>query len=48
MTVCGRHFLTGEPFHFLLDDGHIRAIEVPINGKQVVGGEDCWVAPGAD
>jgi N-acetylglucosamine-6-phosphate deacetylase len=46
LTLHGRHFLTGELRHFLLDGGQIRAVEPPTTGREVLGGEDYWVAPG--
>jgi N-acetylglucosamine-6-phosphate deacetylase len=46
LALHGRHFLTGEARRFLLDGGQIRAVDVPSDGREVLGGEDYWVAPG--
>jgi dihydroorotase-like cyclic amidohydrolase len=44
--IRGRHYLTSQLYDFSLKNGVIQVIEPPINGRQVLGGEDYWVAPG--
>ncbi len=46
VIVRGRHYLTGELYDFHLEDGLIQAIASPASGANVMGGADCWVAPG--
>ena len=46
LTVCGRHFLTGEARHFILDGRRIQDIQPPTRRDQMIGDEELWVAPG--
>lgn len=46
IIVRGRHYLNAEIYDFHLADGSIKAISRPTNHRDVLGGEDYWVAPG--
>lgn len=46
LVVRGKHYLNNEIYDFLLEDKLIQAIDKPVKGRQTVGGEDYWVAPG--
>jgi len=46
MILRGRHFLNGELYDFVLGDGRIQRISSPCHEREVLGGNDYWVAPG--
>lgn len=46
LIIRGRHYLNGEVYDFHLADGLIQGMTSPANGRDVLGSEHYWVAPG--